>query len=1149
MLEPLTTVVFNTLLSGRPFAAHSSASSSSALRMVTRSRHKIPQDFFTPRPRRVKGKERARPEDDACDPCTGTEGTIMRGMHSSSSDSGTGISLRQRPRRISGHKLMRTLSRGGTSFLGTPAQRRHSSNLPDASSSATPSEQQAWIDKINAFATWKNEAATWNGEFDYEDAWRAYEALDAANGCDLVPVEVFMQFASRIADGAQGLDFRSSLLDSMPLWGTRLQMLLHALAGRIRPHSGLHVRWRSLETRGLAMAGQYAEAAREARELAGTEMEQKSVTYVVEAYTTIVSLLRQMRHPVVAFEVLLGEWEAVQPFLQQRTMVWGDSILRLKISRFKEVVHSVVMGVENMAAYMLTAQKNWTPERQRSTDEFLIRTLCRVRLPHDALAMLDMALTQKVQVHLDVQLLVVKTLAKEDAFEQANKLFSSLSQWTTSALFFRKYQSLGLFLCAHQGDVVRSEEYFDRLAQRSWVSMADINMLMHAHAVRGDTDRVIELFHHFFPINVKDRPAPTLYHYTTVIFAHAQRSDFDGINTWLERMTEAGILPDMHVYSVVLHSFAMRGELKSMVELLDQMRESGLQPTRVLYTTIISLLATRKDPAAAEDVYKRALGEGIIPDRRMLTALMNAHVEAGQWSGVIRVFDYLASSATLGLRLTIEVFNTLLKAYVLIGAPFRVVAGLFQRLEQAKVKPDQYTFALLVQSACDSGLMGIATDLVAEMERLSESWETHFHLNVYVFTILMAGHLRQKHRARARAVYENMKARGIEPTAVTYSAIINAYAHEKSGEGLKIAEEFLHSLLSTDRDQRPWMKPAGRRQLPLEMVYAPIMVAHTWREDPEAVERLYREMLDNGGEPTLGTMTALFDAYRRKGDIQAVYRTWPQIVELGLRYSRVNGLFNGMADGARPNLRSQGTSMCIPLSIYLDALSASGRHSEIPQVWTSLREEGLSFDSHNWNHLAVALVRAGEPERAFEVIERVILPYRSKSRGLATSRDPHPESPLSTSLPPQEEEDDLPPAPSEAPMHFTRRRALAVYLARLKAKGLEDEGKKDFAHGLHVLHQISPLWNVWRAHAVTMRVLHGVLVHLEGGQLIQPYRPGVDSNEETAVDVQSLLSRRTAALEILDRIHANYPHTVRLLREYEIIRKASNRRQAAKRSM
>ncbi|KAH9948412.1 hypothetical protein B0H21DRAFT_777942 [Amylocystis lapponica] len=705
-----------------------------------------------------------------------------------------------------------------------------------------------------------------------------------------------------------------------------------------------------------------------------------------------------------------------------------------------------------------------------------LRVLCDADFAEDALSVLQAAQRQSLPVQFDLQLEVVKAL---------------------------------------------------RLSQQNWVDLADITMMLHVHARRGDTVRVIELFHHFFPDPGPDGSKvklPNIYHYTTVIFAHAQRGDLEGMNTWLGAMTKAGIAPDVYVYSIILHCFAMRGDIEPMSSLLDQMRNIGIPPTAVCYTTVFKALALRKDVVAAEEIYKRALKDKVVPDRRMVTALMNVYVEAGQWQGVIRVFDYMASSRNRGLQLTVE-------AYVLIGAPFR--------------KLEEHTFALLIQSACDSGLMEIAADIFTEMEKLAEDWQSSLHINTYVLTIIMAGYLRKNRRAKARAIFESMKARGIEPSAVTYGTIIRAYSVEKNSMGIQVAEEFLKTLVAAEPKQRPWMKPVGGRGLPLEFLYAPLMVAHTWANKSEEVERLFQDMLDKGGEPTLGTLTLLLDVYRRTGNVEGIRRIWPQIHDLGLRYSQINSLFQEQDDLPNAGLRSHGVALCIPLSIYVDAMSAAGHHSEIAETWTTLRSEGMAFDSHNWNHLSVALTRAGELERAFEVIENIILPYRQKTQIISVQRDRHPDSPL---IPPPED-DGLPPSPPESPMHYRGRRSPRVTLTTRKFKpGMEAGKRDDFAHALHVLYQVSPIWNVWRPHAVTLRVLQEVLTHLEAGRLVQAIGVNGRAHLQPVLDVKSLTDRALKAGEILGRIYDNCPQTVQLVREFAIIKQAQRQKIIYRRS-
>ncbi|KAH7885706.1 hypothetical protein F5I97DRAFT_1927581 [Phlebopus sp. FC_14] len=73
----------------------------------------------------------------------------------------------------------------------------------------------------------------------------------------------------------------------------------------------------------------------------------------------------------------------------------------------------------------------------------------------------------------------------------------------------------------------------------------------------------------------------------------------------------------------------------------------------------------------------------------MTTSLINAHAEAGSWEGVVRIFDYLLQSSYSRLDLSIEVYNTL------VG-----------------MRPDGYTYILVIPSACDAAKMDVAEGVI-----------------------------------------------------------------------------------------------------------------------------------------------------------------------------------------------------------------------------------------------------------------------------------------------------------------------------------------------------------------------------------------------------------------------------------------------------
>ncbi len=129
-------------------------------------------------------------------------------------------------------------------------------------------------------------------------------------------------------------------------------------------------------------------------------------------------------------------------------------------------------------------------------------------------------------------------------------------------------------------------------------------------------------------------------HFGVVVNAYAERNDLGGMNSWISRMIKAGFQPDLATFNTVLKALAARGDFESMQALLDQMRGVVIKPNTTSYTPILSLLARRRDPIAAEEIYRKMIAEGMNPDTQAVASIMNAHVEAGSWGGVIRAFDF-----------------------------------------------------------------------------------------------------------------------------------------------------------------------------------------------------------------------------------------------------------------------------------------------------------------------------------------------------------------------------------------------------------------------------------------------------------------------------------------------------------------------------
>ncbi|KAH9999994.1 hypothetical protein BJV77DRAFT_1155979 [Russula vinacea] len=802
---------------------------------------------------------------------------------------------------------------------------------------------------------------------------------------------------------------------------------------------------------------------------------------------TVLQALSRYRGPVAVLDFIVDEWlilgRLVNSSVSRRNSRAPSQLGEIAFKIFDQIPSPLAV-VANMSGKL----------RITLAGSLLITFLVRRRAPEDALAVYREMQRQSVDIKPPLKLWLVRALVHGHAFEQANVLFSEISASVPFGYENELFLATALHLFSSQGDITRSEAAFKALQDRNIAGVRAVGMRLLAYAHNGDVETVLRYFHDHFPQDTQTGDRPNIFHYTAVLMAHAKACDSSGLNKWFGNMIADGVKPDRHIYNILLEDCIRRGKFQDVDSIIKEMRTLRLPPLAEAYTTILSALAKRKDPIMAETFYKKALKEGVKPDRQMVATLMTAHSAVSSWKGVIRAFDYLSSSDDRHLRPRIDVYNILLQAYVLAGSPFEVVSGVFQKMEQAGVRPTAHTFSILIKSACDSGRMKVAMRVFMELDSLSQKWETGIKVNVYALTVLMAGYLRLGNRLKAKEIYD-------------------------------------------------------------EMIFA-VLPPHLSRmAKPEQIEELMDDMVRAGGERTLTTLTLLLNSYRNAGNVDECQRVWDEILPIALDFLRTGELLGEPdPDLPRPDLQRRANIICIPLSIHMDALSAAGAHAEVADLWRMVREHGFALDSHNWNHLIVVLVRAGEIERAFQILERVIIPsFQHQARNHPTApREMAPPTPLSyDDVPPPQKTSTL--ATEEAPPSrrtYLSTEARESVVAKLANEGAglfhatpdcstsnssaQGEGRSttDFAHPLYILQQILPSWDTWQPHAVVVTLLVDILDRLEDGHMITPIPPRRFENEGSTT-WQGAESESSAAKELLGRIRASCPQAVAIVRGYD----------------
>ncbi|KAA1466574.1 hypothetical protein DENSPDRAFT_44179 [Dentipellis sp. KUC8613] len=935
--------------------------------------------------------------------------------------------------------------------------------------------------------------------------------------------------------------------DALRYWGDRLRALLSE-GGSVASRSEEDFRRHCLLIRTFAMVQDLPRAMTAFR-----KFEELS-----DRYAGIKDVRFRMYRSLLLAHFHLYGVRGVLDFLAKEWTTAGQPLMGLtnaksmnpRVKLFIDTTFYILDEIDSPIS-ILFDRRDRDPTARARIGHILISWLLSRRCPEEALSVWESMERQSLECDLYVQMLVVRSLARNKARELGIMSYSRASQpFADSDLEERQQRAFlktGLHITCHLGDVNRAETYFKDIQKRGFADTMDVAMLMHAFAVSGNAERAAEIFQEQFP----DAPAgsvgraPAVYHYTEVLLAHARARDIEGMNAWLEKMKSLGQPPDAYVWNVILHSFAERGELESALKLLDEMRSLGLHLNPADYTSVMGVFGSRKEPLSAEAIYKRAMQEGVKPDRRMIATLMRAHALAGSWRGVVRAFDFLKSSRVRQHRPQIDVYNILLKSYVHLGAPFSIVSDVFAKAEQSGIRPNTETFHLLIQAACDARDMETANSLLAQMDRLGKSGASTVAVNVFAMTIIMSGYLRLGDKVKAKQVYDDMVARGIKPSSVTYSAILKAYCRDENEDSIRIARDFLQVLIDTKHEERTWVPKNAPYSVALEQLHGPLISNFVRVGDPEEVEKVIQDMFNLGGEPSLATWTLLLKVYRRVGDIESVRAVWPNILEIAYHRPLAEARQQLPENSSHDDLLRRGNgTLCSPLSLYMDALSVAGYHNEVAEVWQKLHEEGFAFDVHNWNQLVIALVRAGDPERAFSMVEHVIIPSQRFEQDVPEERDMVVDSPLVFQEGQEPEKNEVKRSVYRLAAARLRRRAFDRRLQEHDPRFRpSDKSSDDPALSLFALSQISPLWMAWRAHRSTLRALLGALEQLRTGRLVQRVlrQDEMDVRDD---DWEEQQRKAELAEASYGRICEECPETVALVEEFGRSEMARAERQA-----
>lgn len=415
----------------------------------------------------------------------------------------------------------------------------------------------------------------------------------------------------------------------------------------------------------------------------------------------------------------------------------------------------------------------------------------------------------------------------------------------------------------------------------------------------------------------------------------------------------------------------------------DLQAHESFRPTWQTYHVLINYFKDRRDAETIELLIQSMRSEGQKVTRADYTNLMQAYVALADWPSVSRVFKHMENSPLQRERPDLAAVNVVLRAEMLAGAPWRLIRDLVASLPSRGYKPDSTTMAILMESAVDLDLLSPAEAIFAQMDR---SPAEDLKPNVIHFGIMIKAFLVRRDTEAAQQYLDEMFRRAVQPSAVIYAQIIQAYLYGDRAEASlqaaqNIAEEF-HKVRS-EKDVRFF-----------NSIMVPFIASFARSFQPQPALQYFKQIFELQGTPSHVAYTTLLDSYKRVGDVAAMRAVWSNLYEQAL--GQTAGLQSRSKQQQKQRI-GRANFLCLPLSAMMQGLAAAGQYISISEIWQQMHKDGFGFDCSNWNHLVQILVNAGDWETALVIAERVLLTWTDLDSGKhvmeARRVRPDPEAP------------------------------------------------------------------------------------------------------------------------------------------------------------
>ncbi|TXG59123.1 hypothetical protein EZV62_016952 [Acer yangbiense] len=393
---------------------------------------------------------------------------------------------------------------------------------------------------------------------------------------------------------------------------------------------------------------------------------------------------------------------------------------------------------------------------------------------------------------------------------------------------------------------------------------AAFNAVLNACANLGNTDKFLKLFDEMTEFNA----VPDVLTYNVMIKLCARVDRKDLLVFVFERILELEIPLCMTTLHSLVAAYVGFGELETAENMVQAMREGRRDLCAVLRDSNFKDLSDNKGD---DGVFERLLPNSVNPtseppllvkvyppNSRIYTTLMKGYMNQGRVTDMVRMLEAMKCQDDRSSHPDHVTYTTVVSALVKAGSMDRARQVLAE-MTRIGVPANRITYNILLKGYCQQLQIDNAKELLREMAD-----DAGIDPDVISYNILIDGCILIDDGAGALAFFNEMRAKGITPSKISYTTLMKAFALTAQP---KLANKVFDEMLSDPRvkvDIVAWnMLVEGYCRLGLV----------------EEAKKIIQRMKDDGFYPNVSTYGSLANGIslaRRPGEALLL---WKEIKE------------------------------------------------------------------------------------------------------------------------------------------------------------------------------------------------------------------------------------------------------------------------------